>query len=105
MNTPGAIFLVDGGVFSPCGRPPGLFAAALRLMADTGEVLGARNGMRVPMTNLDGRLYLPLADLTRLFDQIGYAHLTEDPSCASDSGSRPECVERSRQKTEPLNIR
>jgi hypothetical protein len=50
----------------------------LRLMADTGEVLGAQNTMRVHLTNLDGRLYLPLADLTRLFDQIGYAHLTED---------------------------
>jgi hypothetical protein len=50
----------------------------LRLMADTGEVLGARNAMRVHLTNLDGRLYLPLADLTRLFDLIGYAHLSED---------------------------
>ncbi|MDB4894524.1 MAG: hypothetical protein JWN15_786, partial [Firmicutes bacterium] len=50
--------------------------AGLRLMVDTGEVLGGRSAMRMHLTNLAGRLYLSLPDLARLFDQIGYAHLT-----------------------------
>jgi hypothetical protein len=47
-------------------------------MADTGEVLGARSAMRMHLANLAGRLYLPVPDLARLFDQIGYAHLMEN---------------------------